>query len=376
MGRTDRGAGWILLPLLIQQGLTPLGHYRLGASPVLGRAVSRCSAFEAPLGCISPVRLSRSNVRLPSSSINLIIARVTIRPMHRPFRRADAVTQTITIWISMVAAATVRCNSAIRGRKACRFCQLFFMLCCNAHKNILIAITYYSWLLLNVHIPCDNAKKRQLTCQTVSRAWTNHLFSFPTERSSQNCWRTAHGEQSGPMSVPPAFGRLSSRHVQLPVFGETVPTRGLCNRRSGPGTDMSSGSMIGDWPRHGLGSRGRRLDCRTGARRYRAPRAGSLNIDAFGLAAGPPADCRWLGNAGLSPCRRDRSRFARTHSIRALGEAPMSWADVIAIPRLVNPILQNCAKAEDGLMRASPGGLNTTRRRLCASCHRGCSESQ
>ena len=138
----------------------------------------------------------------------------------------------------------------------------------------------------------------------------------------------------------------------MPVYGESLPTRAYAMTER-PGTDMSSGS---------LQETGRDMDLAVegdGWIAVQAPdgteaytRAGSLNIDAFGLlrtSSGLPV----LGNAGpiaLPPADKVEIGQDGTITVRALGEAAHVLADVDRV-KLVNPDPGAMRKGEDGLMR-------------------------
>jgi len=97
-------------------------------------------------------------------------------------------------------------------------------------------------------------------------------------------------EQSGQCQYT-GFGEITRQPFNAGVPAKPAPPRAYAMTER-PGTDMSSGSMIETWPRHGSCSRGRRLDCRTrrqdGNRAYH--RAASLNMTLSGCC-GPPAIC-------------------------------------------------------------------------------------
>lgn len=182
------------------------------------------------------------------------------------------------------------------------------------------------------------------------------LFISMSGASQNMLAQRAHANNLANVSTT-GFRRDFEQARSMPVFGETLPTRAYAMTER-PGTDMSSGSMM---------ETGRDLDLAVegdGWIAVQAPdgteaytRAGSLNIDAFGLlrtSSGLPV----LGNAGpvaLPPADKVEIGQDGTITIRALGEAPNVLADVDRI-KLVNPDPASLRKGEDGLMRVT-GGL-------------------
>lgn len=148
------------------------------------------------------------------------------------------------------------------------------------------------------------------------------------------------------------FRRDFEQARSMPVFGDGLATRAYAMTER-PGTDLSSGTLI---------ETGRELDVAAEGNAWiavQAPdgseaytRAGSLNIDAFGILrtnTGMPV----LGNGGpiaIPPADKIEIGVDGTISFRALGEAPNVLAEVDRI-KLVNPDPTQMRKGEDGLMR-------------------------
>ncbi|KAA0696010.1 flagellar basal-body rod protein FlgF [Halopseudomonas laoshanensis] len=177
------------------------------------------------------------------------------------------------------------------------------------------------------------------------------LFISMSGASQNMLAQRAHANNLANVSTT-GFRRDFEQARSMPVYGESLPTRAYAMTER-PGTDMSSGS---------LQETGRDMDLAVegdGWIAVQAPdgteaytRAGSLNIDAFGLlrtSSGLPV----LGNAGpiaLPPADKVEIGQDGTITIRALGEAPNVLADVDRI-KLVNPDPATLRKGEDGLMR-------------------------
>lgn len=152
------------------------------------------------------------------------------------------------------------------------------------------------------------------------------------------------------------FRRDFEQARSMPVFGDGYATRAYAMTER-PGTDLSSGTMI---------ETGRELDVAVQGEGWiavQAPdgseaytRAGSLNIDAFGIlrtSGGLPV----LGNGGpiaIPPAEKIEIGSDGTISIRALGEGPAVMAEVDRI-KLVNPPATALEKGEDGLMHTQAG---------------------
>lgn len=177
------------------------------------------------------------------------------------------------------------------------------------------------------------------------------LFISMTGASQNMKAQTAHANNLANVSTT-GFRRDFEQARSMPVFGETHPTR-VYAMTERPGTDTSAGSMI---------ETGRDLDIAVNGKGWiavQAPdgteaytRAGSLNIDAFGMlrtANGLPV----LGDGGpiaLPPADKVEIGSDGTISIRALGEAPNVLAEIDRI-KLVNPDNTMMRKGDDGLMR-------------------------
>lgn len=154
------------------------------------------------------------------------------------------------------------------------------------------------------------------------------------------------------------FRRDFEQARSMPVFGDGYATRAYAMTER-PGTDLSSGTMI---------ETGRELDVAVQGEGWiavQAPdgseaytRAGSLNIDAFGIlrtSGGLPV----LGNGGpiaIPPAEKIEIGSDGTISIRALGEGPAVMAEVDRI-KLVNPDTAQMRKGRDGLIHMRDGQL-------------------
>lgn len=179
------------------------------------------------------------------------------------------------------------------------------------------------------------------------------LFISMSGASQNMLAQRAHANNLANVSTT-GFRRDFEQARSMAVFGDSLPTRAYAMSER-PGTDMSTGS---------LQETGRDLDLAVEGNGWiavQAPdgseaytRAGSLNIDAFGMlrtASGMPV----LGNAGpiaLPPADKVEIGQDGTITIRALGEAPNVLADVDRI-KLVNPDPTTLRKGEDGLMRGA-----------------------
>ncbi|HDZ57766.1 MAG TPA: flagellar basal-body rod protein FlgF [Pseudomonas xinjiangensis] len=177
------------------------------------------------------------------------------------------------------------------------------------------------------------------------------LYISMTGASQNMLAQGAHANNLANVSTT-GFRRDFEQARSMPVYGETHPTRAYAMTER-PGTDMSAGSMI---------ETGRELDVAVQGEGWiavQAPdgteaytRAGSLNIDAFGVLrtnSGMPV----LGNAGpiaIPPAEKVEIGADGTISIRALGEAPNVLAEVDRL-KLVNPDGNLMRKGPDGLMR-------------------------
>jgi flagellar basal-body rod protein FlgF len=182
------------------------------------------------------------------------------------------------------------------------------------------------------------------------------LFISMSGASQNMLAQRAHANNLANVSTT-GFRRDFEQARSMPVFGETLPTRAYAMTER-PGTDMSSGSMMETGRDMDLAVEGDgwiAVQAPDGTEAY--TRAGSLNIDAFGLLR-TSSGLQVLGNAGpiaLPPADKVEIGQDGTITIRALGEAPNVLADVDRI-KLVNPDPASLRKGEDGLMRV-PGGL-------------------
>lgn len=182
------------------------------------------------------------------------------------------------------------------------------------------------------------------------------LFISMSGASQNMLAQRAHANNLANVSTT-GFRRDFEQARSMPVFGETLPTRAYAMTER-PGTDMSSGSMMETGRDMDLAVEGDgwiAVQAPDGTEAY--TRAGSLNIDAFGLLR-TSSGLQVLGNAGpvaLPPADKVEIGQDGTISIRALGEAPNVLAEVDRI-KLVNPDPAALRKGEDGLMRV-PGGL-------------------
>ena len=177
------------------------------------------------------------------------------------------------------------------------------------------------------------------------------LYISMTGASQNMKAQAAHANNLANVSTT-GFRRDFEQARSMPVFGETFPTR-VYAMTERPGSDFSQGTLI---------ETGRDLDVAVEGEGWiavQAPdgteaytRAGSLNIDAFGMlrtSSGLPV----LGNGGpiaVPPAEKVEIGSDGTISIRALGEAPNVMAEVDRI-KLVKPDNQLVRKGEDGLMR-------------------------
>ncbi|MFN3578949.1 MAG: flagellar basal-body rod protein FlgF [Pseudomonas sp.] len=177
------------------------------------------------------------------------------------------------------------------------------------------------------------------------------LFISMSGASQNMLAQRAHANNLANVSTT-GFRRDFEQARSMPVFGETHPTRAYAMTER-PGTDLTSGSMQETGRDLDLAVQGQgwiAVQAPDGTEAY--TRAGSLNIDAFGLlrtSSGLPV----LGNAGpiaLPPADKVEIGQDGTISIRALGEAPNVLAEVDRI-KLVNPDPNAMRKGEDGLMR-------------------------
>ncbi|PKM30258.1 MAG: flagellar basal-body rod protein FlgF [Gammaproteobacteria bacterium HGW-Gammaproteobacteria-11] len=177
------------------------------------------------------------------------------------------------------------------------------------------------------------------------------LFISMSGASQNMLAQRAHANNLANVSTT-GFRRDFEQARSMPVFGETLPTRAYAMTER-PGTDLSVGSMQETGRDLDLAVEGEgwiAVQAPDGSEAY--TRAGSLNIDAFGLlrtSSGLPV----LGNAGpiaLPPADKVEIGQDGTISIRALGEAPNVLAEVDRI-KLVKPEAGSLRKGEDGLMR-------------------------
>ena len=142
----------------------------------------------------------------------------------------------------------------------------------------------------------------------------------------------------------------------MPVFGDGYATRAYAMTER-PGTDMSAGVMQETGRELDVAVQGEgwiAVQAADGTEAY--TRAGSLNIDAFGVlrtSSGLPV----LGNGGpiaIPPAQKVEIGSDGTISIRALGEGPAVMAEVDRL-KLVNPDPTTLEKGADGLMRTKDG---------------------
>ena len=152
------------------------------------------------------------------------------------------------------------------------------------------------------------------------------------------------------------FRRDFEQARSMPVFGDGYATRAYAMTER-PGTDMSAGVMQETGRELDVAVQGEgwiAVQAADGTEAY--TRAGSLNIDAFGVlrtSSGLPV----LGNGGpiaIPPAQKVEIGSDGTISIRALGEGPAVMAEVDRL-KLVNPDPATLEKGADGLMRTKDG---------------------
>ncbi len=181
------------------------------------------------------------------------------------------------------------------------------------------------------------------------------LYISMTGASQNAMAQRAHANNLANLTTT-GFRRDFEQARSMPVFGDGYATRAYAMTER-PGTDMSAGVMQ---------ETGRELDVAVQGEGWLAvqaadgteayTRAGSLNIDAFGVlrtSSGLPV----LGNGGpiaIPPAQKVEIGSDGTISIRALGEGPAVMAEVDRL-KLVNPDPTTLEKGADGLMRTKDG---------------------
>jgi flagellar basal-body rod protein FlgF len=181
------------------------------------------------------------------------------------------------------------------------------------------------------------------------------LYISMTGASQNAMAQRAHANNLANLTTT-GFRRDFEQARSMPVFGDGYATRAYAMTER-PGTDMSAGVMQ---------ETGRELDVAVQGEGWLAvqaadgteayTRAGSLNIDAFGVlrtSSGLPV----LGNGGpiaIPPAQKVEIGSDGTISIRALGEGPAVMAEVDRL-KLVNPDPATLEKGSDGLMRTKDG---------------------
>tara|TARA_Y100000780_G_C13626994_1_gene394869 strand:+ start:222 stop:938 length:717 start_codon:yes stop_codon:yes gene_type:complete len=174
--------------------------------------------------------------------------------------------------------------------------------------------------------------------------------------ASQNAMaQRAHANNLANLTTT-GFRRDFEQARSMPVFGDGYATRAYAMTER-PGTDMSSGVMQETGRELDVAVQGEgwiAVQAADGTEAY--TRAGSLNIDAFGVlrtSSGLPV----LGNGGpiaIPPAQKVEIGSDGTISIRALGEGPAVMAEVDRL-KLVNPDPATLEKGADGLMRTKDG---------------------
>ncbi|MEL0168161.1 MAG: flagellar basal-body rod protein FlgF [Pseudomonadaceae bacterium] len=181
------------------------------------------------------------------------------------------------------------------------------------------------------------------------------LYISMTGASQNAMAQSAHANNLANLTTT-GFRRDFEQARSMPVFGDGYATRAYAMTER-PGTDLSTGAML---------ETGRDLDVAVQGEGWiavQAPdgseaytRAGSLNIDAFGMlrtSSGLPV----LGNGGpiaIPPAQKVEIGADGTISVRALGEGPAVMAEVDRL-KLVNPDPAALEKGPDGLMRTKDG---------------------
>ena len=181
------------------------------------------------------------------------------------------------------------------------------------------------------------------------------LYISMTGASQNAMAQRAHANNLANLTTT-GFRRDFEQARSMPVFGDGYATRAYAMTER-PGTDMSSGVMQETGRELDVAVQGEgwiAVQAADGTEAY--TRAGSLNIDAFGVlrtSSGLPV----LGNGGpiaIPPAQKVEIGSDGTISIRALGEGPAVMAEVDRL-KLVNPDPTTLEKGADGLMRTKDG---------------------
>ncbi|MAS65951.1 MAG: flagellar basal-body rod protein FlgF [Pseudomonadales bacterium] len=181
------------------------------------------------------------------------------------------------------------------------------------------------------------------------------LYISMTGASQNAMAQRAHANNLANLTTT-GFRRDFEQARSMPVFGDGYATRAYAMTER-PGTDMSAGVMQETGRELDVAVQGEgwiAVQAADGTEAY--TRAGSLNIDAFGVlrtSSGLPV----LGNGGpiaIPPAQKVEIGSDGTISIRALGEGPAVMAEVDRL-KLVNPDPTTLEKGADGLMRTKDG---------------------
>jgi len=181
------------------------------------------------------------------------------------------------------------------------------------------------------------------------------LYISMTGASQNAMAQRAHANNLANLTTT-GFRRDFEQARSMPVFGDGYATRAYAMTER-PGTDMSAGVMQETGRELDVAVQGEgwiAVQAADGSEAY--TRAGSLNIDAFGVlrtSSGLPV----LGNGGpiaIPPAQKLEIGSDGTISIRALGEGPAVMAEVDRL-KLVNPDPATLEKGADGLMRTKDG---------------------
>lgn len=181
------------------------------------------------------------------------------------------------------------------------------------------------------------------------------LYISMTGASQNALAQRSHANNLANLSTT-GFRRDFEQARSMPVFGDGYATRAYAMTER-PGTDLSSGALMETGRELDVAVQGEgwiAVQAADGSEAY--TRAGSLNIDAFGVlrtSSGLPV----LGNGGpiaIPPAEKVEVGSDGTISIRALGEGPAVMAEVDRL-KLVNPDPATLEKGADGLMRTKDG---------------------
>lgn len=181
------------------------------------------------------------------------------------------------------------------------------------------------------------------------------LYISMTGASQNAMAQRAHANNLANLTTT-GFRRDFEQARSMPVFGDGYATRAYAMTER-PGTDLSSGALLETGRDLDVAVQGEgwiAVQAADGSEAY--TRAGSLNIDAFGVlrtSGGLPV----LGNGGpiaIPPAEKVEIGSDGTISIRALGEGPAVMAEVDRL-MLVNPDPATLEKGADGLMRTKDG---------------------